>query len=959
MVLISVIAIFVLFYFPEKQRIIIQEQKQNELQEIAKNISLSVEFSIKDEDFTSLRKSIDYVKKASDISYVAIYRMESGNVPSIFEIFPSDARNQIGNRDNFIIGKSDFNTVVLSGYVEIAQKKQIANDLAAKIVRPVYLILLLVFVVSLIFSLFIANTISKPILKLTTLTKEMENGNYLMNIPYSKSKDEIGFLSRGLESLRSSLLISRNQNLELTEGLENQVKIKTNQLQVLLNQLQEAQRIANFGSYTYDLLHNEFESSKEFDSIFGIGLSYYRDLNGFLNLVSEQYRNELTRALQNTIQTGQDMYIEYEAKRNDDKKKLFISGFGKLERDSSGTPIRIFGVVQDISVRKSNEEELKRLSLVAKNTSNGVVITDENYRIIWVNDGLTKISGYTLEELKGKTPSIFQFEKTNLETKERIKKSLIDRKSVKAEILNKGKNGNEYWLDIYIEPIFNDEGNLNGFIAIEIDITDRKNNLELQNSYIQRIEESEKQVKLINENLERQVEEKTKSIRNLATFPEENLNPIFEFSAKTKKIIYSNPASKSLLKKLGLNEKDVWGNLGFEELLTATVKEFHFFNLIYEAKMSQKIGEENIRVYFYDITERKNGEEKLKEFVNKLLQTEEELRSKTVDLEKALENVKLSQAELVNKEKLASLGILVAGIAHEVNTPLGAIQASSDNLYKLFNEELLTVIEKVSHEEFMKAISVFKSIDYRFESNFSEERTRIKTLSTWLSSNFSDLTNTHQLSRTLVSLGLDNNMDALKVLLVEKNYLNVLSLALVFLRTFRSIKVIEDASIKGSTLIKALNSYAHGSTTAEIEKVNIKVNVDNCILILSNKIKKGALVYNNIPADLFLNAVSGELSQIFTNILNNALQASDNKCKIEINYQFKDDFHSISISNDGPKIPDAIIAKIFDPFFTTKLSGEGTGLGLNIVKNILSKLNGTISCTSTEKETVFYINLPV
>ena len=102
-----------------------------------------------------------------------------------------------------------------------------------------------------------------------------------------------------------------------------------------------------------------------------------------------------------------------------------------------------------------------------------------------------------------------------------------------------------------------------------------------------------------------------------------------------------------------------------------------------------------------------------------------------------------------------------------------------------------------------------------------------------------------------------------------------------------------------------------------------------------------------------------ELSQVWLNIINNALQACNTNCSILIGYEFKDNMHRITISNDGPKIPEDIISKIFDEFFTTKKRGEGTGLGLNIVRKIIDKHGGKISCTSDDKFTSFTIDLPI
>ena len=124
-----------------------------------------------------------------------------------------------------------------------------------------------------------------------------------------------------------------------------------------------------------------------------------------------------------------------------------------------------------------------------------------------------------------------------------------------------------------------------------------------------------------------------------------------------------------------------------------------------------------------------------------------------------------------------------------------------------------------------------------------------------------------------------------------------------------------------------------------------------------NKIKNNAIVINNVPENVYITGFEDELSQVWTNIINNALQASKNKCTISINYNFANNHHYISLSNNGPKISEEIIDKIFDEFFTTKKRGEGTGLGLNIVRSIVEKHQGKITCISNELLTTFEITL--
>jgi PAS domain S-box-containing protein len=150
--------------------------------------------------------------------------------------------------------------------------------------------------------------------------------------------------------------------------------------------------------------------------------------------------------------------------------------------ESNATPKKLvdgsvmwYGYTNNITERKKMEDELHRLSLVAQRTSNAVIITDIKRRILWVNDGFTRITGYTAKEVFGKTPKMLQFEETDKETVKAISKKLNKIQSVRAELQNKAKDGTKYWLDIEIQPLIDTQGILTGFMAIQTDITARKN----------------------------------------------------------------------------------------------------------------------------------------------------------------------------------------------------------------------------------------------------------------------------------------------------------------------------------------------------------------------------------------------------------------------------------------------------------------------------------------------------
>ena len=170
-----------------------------------------------------------------------------------------------------------------------------------------------------------------------------------------------------------------------------------------------------------------------------------------------------------------------------EKKQDFTFEYTQTTREIAELGNSLSSLAESLTEERSKREELlnhleeqveertkenKQLSLVAKHALNGVIIADKERKILWANESLLNITGYTLEELVGKTPKLFQFEKTDPATIARINESLSRNEIVNEQVLNKGKNGWEYWLELNIVPVFENQ-EVTGYIAVETDITDR------------------------------------------------------------------------------------------------------------------------------------------------------------------------------------------------------------------------------------------------------------------------------------------------------------------------------------------------------------------------------------------------------------------------------------------------------------------------------------------------------
>jgi signal transduction histidine kinase len=171
---------------------------------------------------------------------------------------------------------------------------------------------------------------------------------------------------------------------------------------------------------------------------------------------------------------------------------------------------------------------------------------------------------------------------------------------------------------------------------------------------------------------------------------------------------------------------------------------------------------------------------------------------------------------------------------------------------------------------------------------------------------------------------------------------------------------IKQGASQISDIVAAFKSYSY-LDQAPVQSINVEEGLDSTLLILRNKLKSGISVRKEYSNDLpEILAYGSELNQVWTNILDNAIDALDGSGEIIIRTDFDNDEVIVEIEDNGSGIPPEVLPKIFDPFFTTKLPGKGSGLGLDISYNIIAhKHKGDIQVESKPGKTCFQIRLPV
>jgi PAS domain S-box-containing protein len=368
-----------------------------------------------------------------------------------------------------------------------------------------------------------------------------------------------------------------------------------------------------------------------------------------------------------------------------------------------------------------------------------------------------------------------------------------------------------------------------------------------------------------------------------------------------------------------------------------------------------------------DIGERKEAEEAIRQSEQTLRERTEELKKKNDTLEGTLNQLNEMHNQLIIQEKMASLGKLSAGMAHELNNPAAAAQRGAAQLQALFSkwqDTQLRMAELRLEEKQVKQVIALDQIAKDRARNPADLTALARSdteaaLEEWLHK--LNIDTTGELVPALVSLGYDQpDLEALAKVFTLAQFAVVIDWLSFKYAIYSLVDEIGLGTGRIVELVKALKTYTY-MDQAPVQSVDVREGLDNTLIILHNKLKRGVDVVKEYAEDLpVIEAYASELNQVWTNIIDNAIDAMDGEGTLIVRTRWEDPWVVVEIEDDGQGIPEENQSKIFDPFFTTKGPGEGTGLGLNISRNlIVQKHHGQISVKSKPGSTCFAVRIPI
>ncbi|OGU06590.1 MAG: histidine kinase [Geobacteraceae bacterium GWC2_58_44] len=548
---------------------------------------------------------------------------------------------------------------------------------------------------------------------------------------------------------------------------------------------------------------------------------------------------------------------------------------------SDGRVVAVVETLYDITARTRAEESLRLLAQAVEQTASSIVITDPAGNMLYVNNKFCETSGYDLSEVIGKSANLLKSGAHQPQLYAELWEAIGSGREWHGEFHNRRKDGTLFWESAIISPITDYNGAISNYLAVKEEITSRKHaERQLQKKQAELVLKHEQLTDLF-----RQVEQGKREW-------EQTMDCIDDMVAMVDNERRIKRCNRAFMKFAGCSYPQMISTDWYQLLKRAGLDLDSLQGLSGELFHPPSQRWLTVKTYPYDDG---RGEVITLHDLTQIKQVSEQLTQ-------AYEELKATHSQLLQQEKMASIGQLAAGVAHEINNPMGFISSNLGTMGK-YLERLTGFLE-------LQSAGIEEHAPEKLREEIAEARRRAK---------------------------VDYILDDCRSLLAES----------------------QDGAERVRTIVQNLKSFSRADE-GRASYVDLNECLESTVTIAWNELKYKTTLkrdYGELPQ---VKCLPQQLNQVFLNLLVNAAHAIEKQGEVTIRTRRDNDQVTVAIHDTGCGIPEANRNRIFEPFFTTKEVGKGTGLGLSISYDIIKKHGGNIEVESeVGMGTTFTIILPI
>ncbi len=997
----SCILILIAYYYSIKQEQIYIENRKIELQELAKSIALGVELSVENDNLNGLKKALDLAKNSDDFEKVAVVvKDEQGKKIEQYSN-PVNSKLSVLQIDStkYIIEKYPFKSEIISGEIYIVSSKEKIYEVITELNRPLYTILYGLFIISMVIFFIFSHRLVKPIKELNQFSIAIKNNEELTTKKdFLLAAKEVEELGNTLISLYQSLKIERLRNDQILAELEIKVEERTKEN----NQLSLVAKHALNGVLIADKERKILFANKSLCDITGYELheligqtpklfQFEKTDPATISRINEALkRNEIVKEqILNRSKSGREYWLELNIVPVFENGE--VTSYIAVETDITDR------ITDDEALRKSEETNRR----ILENSSEIIHTLDNNGNILWVNRSWLTNIGTTSEEVIGKSITEF-IDASTLEEFSQVFPLLSAGKSIdnlvcvfltktKTEIQLRGKtiplieNGVVIGSQAYLHNVTQ---------IVEAQKTIKQKSL-LQ-ELMMRI--STEYINLPVDQLDQTILD---SLRDIANFVKADRAYIFNYyldkgfcEYRYEWVAEGIDPQMNDYKIISLDTMPYWLNKhknkefvvvedsraisdeniqqllvteGIKSLITIPVHDddklvgFVGFDLINTFRIFS-VEEKEILVLFsqmlVNVYKRLEYIRELNDSKQKIEEVNASLEQRVIDNTKR--NLDLSKS-IIEQEKLATIGEISAGIAHDLNTPLGTIKVGADNVRFMLSSLLKNELGSLSKEDLELIHNRVETIETEmFVGGLQLRREKLELLNQ-ISIDYSNIDNStlDRITDFLVKARVNKDeTDFIARVFSSSQPLLFVEVLYQFQMAAAQLETIKKSSDKAVKVVQDVRSFIQGEVSQnEKREFNIRDNISTVLGIFNYELRQNVDLKFEVDPDLVMVGYDVKLFQLWSNLIKNAFEAMEDQVEkyIGIFSTVEPGKIQLIFENNGPKIPEDVMEKMFKKFYTTKSKKSGSGLGLSIVKNILVDHNASIEVQSNEQYTKFIV----